>query len=167
MNTSATKPECIPDRRSRWWVGLVLAGALLTGTTVAVAQYTIDWFTIAGGGGTSTNSQYSLTGTSGQPDAGTTMTNGPYALTGGFWSVVAAIQTPGAPTLAVVLDPQSNAVTVSWPGTDPTWKLQSTASLAPPVAWTEIPPPYSTSTTNTWFMESSPVGTKIYRLHTP
>jgi len=145
----------------------MLVGAMLAGTTAAVAQYTIDWFTIAGGGGTSTNGQYSLTGTSGQPGAGATMTNGPYSLTGGFWSVVAAIQTPGAPTLTVVLDPQSNAVTVSWPGTDPAWKLQSARDLAPPVTWTEIPSPYSTSATNTWFMESSPVGTKVYRLYMP
>jgi hypothetical protein len=145
----------------------MLVGAWLTGTTVALAQYSIDWFTVAGGGGTSTNGQYSLTGTSGQPGAGVTMTNGSYALTGGFWSLVAAIQTPGAPTLTVALDLQSNTATVSWPGTDPIWRLQYTASLAPPVVWMEIPPPYSTSATNTWFMESSPVGTKLYRLHTP
>jgi hypothetical protein len=167
MNTSAEKPERIPNRRSRRWIGLALAGAWLAGSTVAVAQYSIDWFKIAGGGGTSTNGPYSLTGTSGQADAGATMTNGPYALTGGFWSVVAAIQTLGAPTLTASLDPQSNSVTVSWPGTNPTWKLQSSTNLAPPVVWTEIPPPYFTSTTNTWFTEKAPQGTKVYRLHTP
>ena len=34
------------------------------------AQYAIDWFNVAGVGGTSTNGQYSLSGTVGQQDAG-------------------------------------------------------------------------------------------------
>ena len=44
----------------------------------------MDWFTIDGGGGRSTNSQFTVKGTVGQPDAGRT-TNGQYSLIGGFF----------------------------------------------------------------------------------
>ena len=50
-------------------VGVLLA--LLAGLLSASAQpYTIDWWTIDGGGGTSTGGVYSVSGTIGQPDAG-------------------------------------------------------------------------------------------------
>ena len=39
-------------------------------------SYSIDWSTIDGGGGTSTNGQYSLSGTIGQPDASGAMSGG-------------------------------------------------------------------------------------------
>jgi len=58
--------------------------------------YSIDWYTIDGGGGTSTGGVYAVSGTIGQPDAGGPMTGGNYSLTGGFWSLIAAVQT-GAP----------------------------------------------------------------------
>jgi hypothetical protein len=46
---------------------LVLTSALCLR---AWGQYSIDWSTIDGGGGTSTGGVYSVTGTIGQPDAG-------------------------------------------------------------------------------------------------
>ncbi len=49
--------------------------------------FDIDWFTIDGGGGTSTGGAFTLSGTIGQPDAGVTMTGGSFSLTGGFWVV--------------------------------------------------------------------------------
>jgi hypothetical protein len=48
----------------------------------------INWYTIDGGGGTSTGGSFSLSGTIGQPDAGGPMTGGGpggFSLTGGFW----------------------------------------------------------------------------------
>ncbi|MCX6925718.1 MAG: hypothetical protein NT154_21275 [Verrucomicrobia bacterium] len=59
---------------------------------------TLNWFTVDGGGGTSTGGVYSVSGTIGQPDAGQ-MSRGNFTLTGGFWNVTAAVQTPGAPLL--------------------------------------------------------------------
>jgi hypothetical protein len=56
---------------------------------VAAAQsLELNWHTIDGGGGRSSNSTGGLilSGTFGQPDAGATMTGGPFALTGGFWA---------------------------------------------------------------------------------
>jgi len=51
----------------------------------AVGGYTLDWWTVDGGGAMfSSNGSYSLGGTIGQPDAGTS-TGGTYTLSGGFW----------------------------------------------------------------------------------
>src|SRR5262245_40374580 len=56
----------------------------MTGSLFTRAQnYSVDWHTIAGGGGTSTGGVYSVSGTVGQPDAGT-MSGGSYSLAGGF-----------------------------------------------------------------------------------
>ena len=48
------------------------------------ADYSIGWYTIDGGGGTSSGGPYQLTGTIGQPDAGY-LDGGNYELLGGFW----------------------------------------------------------------------------------
>jgi len=59
---------------------------LLAGTApAALAQFDIDWFTIDGGGVMfSVGGTFELSGTVGQPDAGT-MSGGPFELQGGFW----------------------------------------------------------------------------------
>ena len=44
------------------------------------------------------------------------MTGGNYSLTGGFWSLIAAVQTPGAPNLTIAFV-GPNSVVVSWPNT--------------------------------------------------
>jgi len=77
----------------------------------ALAQtYSIDWYKIAGGGGTSTGGVYAVSGTIGQHDAGGPMTGGSYSLTGGFWSLIAVVQTGGVPTLYITSS--GNTVTV-------------------------------------------------------
>jgi hypothetical protein len=51
----------------------------------AAPGYTIDWYTIDGGGAQNlTGGTYSLSGTIGQSDAGS-QSGGTYALNGGFW----------------------------------------------------------------------------------
>src|SRR5271166_1518915 len=79
----------------------------------AQAQYSIDWYKVSGGGGTSTGGVYSVSGTIGQPDAGAAMSGGNYSVAGGFWSLISVVQTPGAPTLSVTHS--GNSVIVSWP----------------------------------------------------
>lgn len=130
--------------------------------------YSIDWHTIDGGGGTSTGGGYSLSGTIGQPDAGGPMTGGNYSLTGGFWSFVAAVQTPGAPYLTVFRT-ATNTVVVSWPlGGSDGWRLEATNALPAGAApWPVIPPPYRTNGANLEFLEPAPAGSKFYRLHKP
>jgi hypothetical protein len=72
---------------------------------------------------------YSVSGTIGQPDAGTTtMTGGNYSLTGGFWSLI-AIQTTGAPTLKIV-PAGSGQATISWSPGSPGFVLQEAVSLS-------------------------------------
>ena len=103
----------------------LLLGLLVLACSQAALQaqsYSIDWSKIASGGGTSTNGQYSVSGTIGQPDTGT-MSGGGYLVTGGFWSIIAAVQTPGAPLLRIT---QTNGVVaVSWPNSPAGWVLDA------------------------------------------
>jgi hypothetical protein len=72
-------------RSARAQVLLVLGVFLSASLGVAFADYTIDWYTIDGGGVMqSTGGNYELSGTIGQADAGE-MTGGTYSLAGGFW----------------------------------------------------------------------------------
>ena len=48
---------------------LFLLCGLLVVSLAWAQQYSVDWYKVAGGGGTSTNGQYSVSGTIGQPDA--------------------------------------------------------------------------------------------------
>jgi hypothetical protein len=54
----------------------------------AAGSYDLSWWTVDGGGGRVTNGSYALSGTIGQPDAGTALTGSGYTLTGGFWGGV-------------------------------------------------------------------------------
>lgn len=123
-------------------------------------DYTVDWHTIDGGGGTSTGGVYTVTGTIGQPDASVTpMSGGPYCLTGGFW-VICAVQTPGAPVLTIVPAGAGQAK-ISWEPDSPGWVLQETLSLSP-TNWTDSP----SGRTNPAVVPSA-MPTKFYRLNRP
>ncbi len=50
--------------------------------------FNLTWFTVDGGGGTSSGGDFVLSGTIGQPDAGT-LSGGGFVLRGGFWQPVA------------------------------------------------------------------------------
>ena len=123
----------------------------------------MDWFKIAGGGGTSSNGQYTVSGTVGQPDAGGPMTGGSYSLTGGFWSLIAAVQTPGAPTLAVARSGRS--VIVSWPLT-PGFVLEQNSDLSTP-HWTTSGYAVSTNGTVESVAIAPPAGNLFFRLVHP
>lgn len=137
---------------------LSLAGLAARGQT----NYTVDWFSIDAGGGTSTSAVYSVTGTIGQPDAGA-MSCGNYTLVGGFWSIVAAVQTPCAARLSVT---RSNAVViVSWPNSAEVWNLEYATMLTGATnAWTQFPLPYQTNAMDCYITEPSPSGNRFYRL---
>ena len=124
-------------------------------------SYSIDWYKIAGGGGTSTNSQYSLSGTIGQPDASVAMTGGSYSLTGGFWSLISVVQTPGLPDLTIAHS--GNSVVVSWPNTG-SYTLQQNANLALANGW--VTSGYSISTANciNSITITPPTGNLFFRL---
>ena len=56
----------------------------LLSVSTANADYSISWYTIDGGGGTSTGGSYTIMGTIAQPDAAYSA-GGPYEVLGGFW----------------------------------------------------------------------------------
>ena len=115
---------------------LGVVATLLLGATCTHAQsYFLDWFTIDGGGGVSSGGNYTLSGTIGQPDAGT-LSGGNYTLEGGFWSGIVVPSTTGlAPTLFIQLS--GNSVIVSWPSPSTGFVLRQSASLGIPV-WSEV-----------------------------
>jgi hypothetical protein len=126
-------------------------------------SYSIDWQTIDGGGGTSTNAQYSVSGTIGQPDAGATMTGGTYTLDGGFWGVIAAVQTPGAPLLTITLSSPPSTVTISWPSPSSGFVLQQNPDLDPG-NWVTLPPTNSDNGTIKSITLTPLTGNQFYRL---
>src|ERR1035437_2469182 len=110
---------------------------LLTVPTAHAQPYSLDWYKVAGGGGTSANAQYSVSGTIGQPDAGS-MSGGSYTLTGSFWGIITAVQTVGAPPLMITLNSPPTTVTISWPSPSTGFKLQENPDLNP-ANWVAVP----------------------------
>ena len=70
----------------RWQLGLFCFIILHSSFCLRVQgqSYTIAWYEIAGGGGTSTGGTYQVSGTIGQPDASGAMSGGNYSVTGGY-----------------------------------------------------------------------------------
>jgi len=93
----------------------------------ASAQYSIDWFKVSGGGGTSSGGNFSVSGTIGQPDASGALTGGNFSLAGGFWSLY-AVQIAGCPLLFIRLVAPNSAV-VSWANIG-NYTLQTNSNLA-------------------------------------
>ena len=122
-------------------------------------QYSIDWFKISGGGGTSTGGVYAASGTIGQPEAGT-MAGGNYSLTGGFWGLISAVSTPGAPTLFVAYS--GNTVTIYWQAVSG-WSLAQKNSLAPSVTWSASSGLTTSNGTN-YLSVANPSGSMFYKL---
>lgn len=145
-----------------------ITAGFLFATTAAFAQtYSIDWYRIDGGGGTSSGGNYTLTGTIGQADAGK-LSGGNYTLTGGFLSVVTAIQTPGAPRLKVTRS--GNDVLISWPDPSTDFVLQVAGSLATPSSstiWNTSGTQVSTNNGEKQITISAPVGNRYFRLQKP
>jgi hypothetical protein len=131
----------------------------------ARAQYSINWSTIDGGGGTSTGGVYSVTGTIGQPDAGA-MSGGNFTLQGGFWGVIAAVQTPGAPTLAIY-HTTTNTVAVTWPSPSTGWNLQQNTDSVSSVNWSNVTSGIQDDGTNKFIIVNPPTGNRFYRLIKP
>ena len=137
---------------------------LLVGLVAFCARaqtYNIDWFTIDGGGGTSTGGVYSVSGTIGQPDAGH-MSGGNYTIDGGFWGIIAAIQTPGSPLLRVVLS-STNTVIVAWPSPSSGFSLQQNAAVGT-TNWSGVTNPVSVVGSENQVIIAPSLGNSFYRL---
>jgi hypothetical protein len=142
---------------------------LLSFLSVATAQnYSIDWFTIDGGAGTSTGGPYSLTGTIGQSDANQqVMTGGNFSLSGGFWSLV-AVQTDDAPPLRIQFVTTDTA-RIFWPSSSEGFVLQQNTNLnnVNISGWVGAPQPVTDDGTSKFIIVNPPTGNRFYRLFKP
>jgi hypothetical protein len=127
-------------------------------------SYSIDWYKVASGGGTSTGGVYSLSGTIGQHDAGGPMTGGSYSLTGGFWALY-AVQTPGAPVLHIFLTGTNTAV-VAWPAPSTGYVLQQNTNLVS-TAWLGVTNSVNAVGSENQVIISPPAGNRFFRLSKP
>ena len=143
-------------------LSIVALGLCICGSA---QNYSIDWFTIDGGGGRSTGGVYSVSGTIGQPDAGK-MSGGNYTIEGGFWGLIVAVQTPGAPLLTIA-STATNTVAISWPSPSTGFNLQVNTNGLGTVNWSNvIATPTDDGTTKTVIVNPS-VGNRFYRLKYP
>jgi hypothetical protein len=131
------------------------------GLSVNAQTYAINWWTMDGGGGTSTGGVYSVSGTIGQPDAGT-MSGGNYTVQGGFWGV-SAVQTPGAPGLNIFRMP-TNTVAVTWASPSTGWTLQQNTNSVSSLNWSNVTTGILDDGTTKTLLVNPPTGRRFYRL---
>ena len=137
---------------------------MLIAFNLCAQPYSVNWYKISGGGGISTNGQYSVSGTIGQPDAGGAMSGGNFSVTGGFWSFISVVQTPGAPMLYISYG--GNTVTVYWQNVSG-WNLYQSGKLTTPIAsWPASSSPTLTGGTN-YLNIVNPSGNLFFRLKNP
>jgi hypothetical protein len=129
-------------------------------------QFSIDWFKIAGGGGTSTGSVYTVSGTIGQPDAGGPLTNGQYSITGGFWSLLSIVQTPGSPLLSISSTPTNTAM-IFWPSPSTGFILQQNTNGVSSLNWSNVVTTPTDNGTIRYIIVNPPTGNRFYRLVHP
>jgi len=152
---------------SKTWRLKLAAFCILTSASClgAWGQYSVDWYKIAGGGGTSTGTTYQVTGTIGQSEAGIDMSGGYYySVIGGFWSLIAVVQTPSLPNLTITFT-GLNSVVVSWPNTG-SCTLQQNSNLAGG-SWTTSGYTITTSNGTNSISITSPMGNLFFRLRNP
>ena len=142
---------------SLWALGLLL----ICPRVLSGQEYGLDWFTIGGGGGTSTGGVYSVSGTIGQSDAGGAMSVGNYSLTGGFWSLLGTVPSPGAPAVSIQLS--GNLVMVYWPSTATGFNPEVSTSLATP-NWGTPPEKVQDNGTIKYLLINPAPGSRFYRL---
>jgi len=142
---------------------LLLSLVLLIPFAGLAQSYSVSWYKIAGGGGTSTNGQFAVSGTIGQPDAGNTMSGGNYSVTGGFWSLISLVQATGAPTL--YLTRSGTTVSVYWQNVSG-WTLQQNNNMATPAGWSASGGITTTNGTN-YLNVAGPTGNLFFRLTHP
>ena len=128
----------------------------------APAQLSLDWWTVNGGGGTSvsTDGTFALSGTAGQPDAGS-MAGGNFFLQGGFWNSALG----PVPSLSIALLGNGD-VEVSWPAWADNYVLEHAPTVpGAPDRWEEVSPAsYHTDGTRFSITIPAPSDMQFYRL---
>jgi hypothetical protein len=134
----------------------LLIVALFVSHRLPAQRFSLDWFTIDGGGGTSVGASFALSGSIGQPDAGT-LRGGVFVLEGGFWSGVMITENFVVPALNIQL--VSGIIMISWDPKTPGFVLQQSDSLSSP-AWADAP----SGNTNPVSVAINSNATRFYRL---
>jgi hypothetical protein len=93
------------------------------------------------------------------------MSGGNYTITGGFWSLLAVVQTPGAPLLTITHS--GNNVIVSWPVSPGGFTLQQNGNLANAAGWSTYGGTASTNNGVNSITLAPPVGNLFFRLSNP
>jgi hypothetical protein len=156
------------QKRLAWLACLILLPSSFC-LRAGAQTYSIDWYKVAGGGGTSSGASgggvYSVSGTIGQQDATSSgaLTGGGYSLTGGFWSLIAAVPSAGAPSLAIKYV-QPDSVVVSWPASATGYTLQQNSNLAAPKSWVASGYAITTANGTNSITITPPSGNLFFRL---
>jgi hypothetical protein len=135
---------------------LAVAGAL---GHLRAQNRSLVWGVIAPGG-TSTGSVYSISGTVGQP-AAASMSGGQFSVQGGYWGVIAVLQTPSAPLLKLTAT-RTNAV-IAWPASASAYILEQNTNLAT-TNWTAVGQSPAGAGTELRVIVPLPAGNVFYRL---
>jgi hypothetical protein len=152
-----------PEVSVRSTTRALLVVLLALWATMAEGQtFSFDWWTVDGGGGTSTAGVYTVSGTIGQPDAGA-MSGGGYSLTGGFWALD-AMPTPVRPALSIKLT--GNTVMVYWSSPSTGFNLEVNTDLAT-ANWLTPAEPVQDNGTIKYIIVNPPTSNRFYRLKKP
>jgi hypothetical protein len=116
-------------------------------------------------GGTSTGGVYSVSGTIGQADAGK-MSGGNFTVEGGFWGIIAAVQTTNAPLLSIFRT-TTNTVVIAWPSALTDWILQQNTNSVSSVNWSNVITTIQDDGTTKTVIVDPPTGNRFYRLRKP
>lgn len=138
---------------------LALAIGLLLAINLGAQSYSVNWFTIDGGGGTSSAGPYTIRGTIGQPDAGATSGSG-YSLAGGFWHV---FETESSPLLTITRS-RANLL-ISWPNPSTGFQLQESPTL--PGVWSNVSDVPAVVGDEKQVMVPATMSARFYRLQKP
>jgi hypothetical protein len=133
--------------------------ALLFVVSAARAQYSIDWFTMDGGGGSGSAGTFLMSGTIGQPDAASGSADGVVFL-GGYWSAIAE----ELPILRIFRF--NGKIILAWPDPSPGFILETKADLFEP-KWNEVSIEPEIVGSEKQVMWGVPVDNHFFRLHRP
>ena len=123
--------------------------------------FTLESFTVDGGGGICTGGPYALSGTFGQPDAGSASA-GNFAVTGGFWAPASESVGAGSPGLTIGVQ-DDDRLQICWPSSSIGFGLQETPSIGT-AGWSPSTLPPADDGTTKCVTLPAPEGSRFFRL---
>jgi hypothetical protein len=122
----------IQTRISRWVRALAILGLLFPGLLCG-QDFSLDWFSVGSGGGSSSGGGFELSGSAGEP-AAIAMSGGGFEMSGGFWSGLTALDTSAGPvTLNLTLS--GGLAVLSWADIGVVFILEEAPAGPYPAPW--------------------------------